>query len=152
MKIKAIFLSPGHDFKGRKGQGRLEHGIQRIDSVECVARSGLVGDRYFDYKENFKGQVTFFDWAVYQKIREKFDCSDLDPAAFRRNIMTVGVDLNTLIGQRFTLQGIEFEGSEECSPCSWMDEVVAPGAHEALKGFGGLRARILKSGTLAVAA
>ncbi len=150
MQIKAIYISTGHDFVGRHGQERLDHGIEKVDTVECVAGSGLVGDRYFDHKENYKGQITFFDWAVYQRIRKDFNCPDLDPAWFRRNVLTDGVDLNTLIDQRFTLQGIEFLGSEECRPCYWMDEAVSPGVHEALKGFGGLRARILTSGTLSV--
>ena len=148
MKIKAIYISPGHDFVGRHGKARLEHGIQKVNTVECVAGQGLVGDRYFGHKEDFKGQITFFDWAIYEQIKKDFACPQLDPAAFRRNVLTAGTDLNTLIGQRFTLQGVEFEGSEECRPCYWMDEAAAPGVFEALKGFGGLRARILTSGRL----
>ncbi|MBL6828593.1 MAG: molybdenum cofactor biosysynthesis protein [Puniceicoccaceae bacterium] len=150
MNIKAIYISTGHDFVGRHGKGRLNHGIEKVDTVECVAGSGIVGDRYFDHKDDFKGQITFFDWAVYERIRDDFSCPELDPAWFRRNVLTEGIDLNTLIGQRFTLQNIEFEGSEECRPCYWMDEAVSSGVHEALKGFGGLRARILTSGTLSV--
>ncbi len=150
MKIKAIYISTGHDFVGRHGQERLDHGIEKVDTVDCVAGAGLVGDRYFNHKEDYKGQITFFDWSVYTRIRDDFDCPDLDPAWFRRNVLTEGVDLNTLIGQRFSLQGVEFEGSEECRPCYWMDKAVNPGVHEALKGFGGLRARILTSGPLKV--
>lgn len=150
MQIKAIYISTGHDFVGRHGKGRLDHGIKKVDTVECVAGSGLAGDRYFNHKENYKGQITFFDWAVYRRIRDDFNCPELDPSWFRRNVLTSGVDLNTLIGQRFTIQGVEFEGTEECRPCYWMDEAVSPGVHEALKGFGGLRARILASGELKV--
>jgi len=149
MTIRAIYVSPGHDFKGRCGKGRLEHGIQPVDTVECVAGRGLVGDRYFDHKENFKGQITFFDWAVYEMIRRDFKRPNLDPSVFRRNVLTSGIDLNALVGERFTLQGVEFEGSEECAPCFWMDEAVAPGVEAALKGRGGLRARILSGGVLA---
>ena len=148
IKIHAIYISSGHDFVGRHEKGRLDHGIQKVDTVECVARRGLIGDRYFDHVEDFKGQITFFDWAVYQRIRNEFDLVDLNPEKFRRNVLVEGVDLNTLIGQKFTLQGIEFEGIEECRPCYWMDEAVNPGVHEALKGHGGLRAKILTNGTL----
>lgn len=150
IKIEAIYISTGHDFVGRHGKGRLDHGISKVDSVECIAGAGLVGDRYFNHKEDYKGQITFFDFAVHQRICRDFDLSDLDPALYRRNVITSGVDLNELIGERFTIQGIEFEGSEECRPCYWMDESVQPGVHEALKGFGGLRARILSSGFLSV--
>jgi MOSC domain-containing protein YiiM len=150
MNINAIYISTGHDFVGRHGKGRLDHGIEKVDTVECVAGAGLVGDRYFNHQEDYKGQITFFDWAVYERIRDDFDCPRLNPAWFRRNVLTSGVDLNTLIGQRFSLQGIDFEGSEECRPCYWMDESIQPGVHEALKGSGGLRARILTSGKLTV--
>ncbi|WP_269522373.1 MOSC domain-containing protein [Coraliomargarita parva] len=150
IRIKAIYISPGHDFKGRHGKGRLNHGIQLLDTAECVAGKGIEGDRYFDLKEDFKGQITFFDWAVYERIREQFALPELPPYAFRRNVLTSGVDLNSLIGKRFSIQGVEFEGSEESKPCYWMNQAVAPGAEDALKGFGGLRARILSSGTLKV--
>lgn len=148
LQIKAIYISSGHDFVSRHGKGRLDHGIEKVDTVDCLAGRGLKGDRYLDHKDDFKGQITFFDWAVYQRIQSEFNCPQLDAAKFRRNVLTEGVDLNTLIGQRFTLQGVEFEGSEECRPCYWMDEAVGPGVFEALKGFGGLRARILNDGTL----
>ncbi len=150
MHIKAIYISSGHDFVGRHGKGRLDHGIEKVDSVECVAGRGLIGDRYLDHKEDFKGQITFFDWSVYERIKSDFDLTELDPEKFRRNVLVEGIDLNTLIGKQFTLQGIEFEGVEECRPCYWMDEAVHPGVHEALKGHGGLRAKILTSGTLRV--
>ena len=150
IKIHAIYISSGHDFVGRHGKGRLDHVIEKVDTVECLASRGLVNDRYLDHKEDFKGQITFFDWAVYERIRTQCNLPDLDPALFRRNVLTSGVDLNTLIGKRFTLQGIEFEGVEECRPCYWMDEAIAPGAEAYLKGHGGLRARILNDGALRV--
>jgi MOSC domain-containing protein YiiM len=148
IEIKAIYLSPGHDFKGRFGQERLEHGIESVASAECLAGLGLRGDRYAGHEAGHKRQITFFDWAVYERMREQFDRPELEPWAFRRNVLVAGLDLNALIGQRFTLQGIEFEGVEESVPCVWMDEAVAPGAFAALKGAGGLRARILSNGTL----
>lgn len=150
IEIKAIYISSGHDFVGRHGKGRLDHGIEKVDTVECLAGRGLVNDRYLDHKADFKGQITFFDWDVYERIREQCNLPDLDPQLFRRNVLTSGVDLNTLIGQRFSVQGVEFEGTEECRPCYWMDDAIAPGAEAFLKGHGGLRARILTDGVLRV--
>jgi len=72
------------------------------------------------------------------------------PGVTRRNAITRGVELNSLIGARFQVQGVEFEGMAECKPCYWMDEAIAPGAEALLQGRGGLRARILTSGTLRV--
>lgn len=145
-----IWISPGSDFRGQHGQERLEHGIVDLPQVECVAGMGLRGDRYFGRKPDFKGQVTFFDAAVVQAVRERFAQPGLAGSAFRRNLVVRGVDLAAWVGKRFRFQGVEFEGSEECRPCYWMDRAVAPGTEEFLASDfrGGLRARILSDGIL----
>jgi molybdopterin synthase catalytic subunit len=147
-----IWISEGNDFRGRHEKGRLDHGIRGVFEIECVAGMGLRGDRYFGYKPDFKGQVTFFDAAAVQAVREHFSVTDLSSSVFRRNLIVRGIDLGAWKGKRFRFQGIEFEASEECKPCYWMDEVVGPGAEEFLKGNfrGGLRARILTDGILRV--
>lgn len=145
-----IWISPGNDFRGHHGMARGEHGIEKAAEVECVAGMGLKGDRYFGYKPDFKGQVTFFDARAVDAVREHFNRPDLCSSVFRRNLIVRGVDLEDWVGKRFRFQGVEFEGSEECRPCYWMDEAVAPGAEEFLKTRfrGGLRARILSDGIL----
>ena len=147
-EILAIWISPGHDFAGRHGQERLENGIVACDQIECVAGSGLRGDRYFDHKEDYKGQLTLIAKEVIDDVCQAIDQLEADPAAFRRNILTQGLDLNALIGQRFRLEVVELSGSEECKPCHWMDTAIGPGAHASLKDRGGLRCRIIRSGLL----
>lgn len=148
--LSEIWISGGNDFRGRHGIGRLHHGVQRVAQVEAVAGMGLRGDRYFGYKENYKGQVTFFDAATVAAVQDLFSVPELSAAAFRRNLVVSGVDLSEWLGREFEFQGIRFVGAEECKPCYWMDEAVAPGVEAFLKdGFrGGLRARILTDGVL----
>jgi molybdopterin synthase catalytic subunit len=145
-----IWISPGNDFRGRHGMERLEHGSQGVSEVDCVAGMGLKGDRYFGCKPDFKGQVTFLDAEAVQAVRDQFERPDLSSSVFRRNLVVRGVNLGEWVGRRFRFQGVEFEGSEECKPCYWMDQAIAPGTEEFLRaGFrGGLRARILSTGTL----
>jgi molybdopterin synthase catalytic subunit len=145
-----IWISPGNDFRGRHGMGRQHHEIQSVTQVECVAGMGLRGDRYFGYKPDFKGQVTFMDAGVVEAVREKFSLPELSSSVFRRNLIVRGVDLCEWRQKRFRFQGIEFEASEECAPCYWMDEAATPGVEAYLKGDcrGGLRARILSDGWL----
>lgn len=148
IELKHLYVSAGHNFYGRWGKKAGAHGIVDCDEIECVAGSGVRGDRFFDYKENYRGQITFFDDAVYRQVQEEFALPDLPPSAFRRNVVTSGADLNSLIGTRFAIGDVEFEGTEEASPCAWMNEACAPGVHDFLGGRGGLRARILAGGVL----
>jgi MOSC domain-containing protein YiiM len=148
MQICHIFISPAHNFKGHFGGPPGTHPVQDVEEAECVAGAGLVGDRYFNYKSNFKGQITFVSREVFEAACKAVGAVDCPPWAMRRNVMTEGLDLNTLIGRRFDIQGVRFQGSEECAPCSWMNEALGPGAEKFLRGRGGLRARILSGGTL----
>lgn len=150
--VKHLFISPGHNFFGHHGQPQGTHPIVEMTEVECVAGRGIRGDRFFDFKENYKGQITFFAWEVYESLCRDCGVNDVPPSVFRRNVITHGVDLNSLIGAEFEIQGVRFEGMCECSPCHWMNQAFHPEAEERLRGRGGLRARILNDGRLRVSA
>ncbi|MFP6900044.1 MAG: MOSC domain-containing protein [Opitutales bacterium] len=149
VEVVAIYLSPDHDFVGHHGKPRGNNPVSKVAEAECVAGEGIRGDRYFGFKENYKAQVTFFDQAVHEVIGARFGVSP-EPSVYRRNVILAGFDLNELIGKHFSIGETRFAGIEECSPCYWMDQAVTPGTEEFLKGRGGLRARILESGTLSV--
>lgn len=119
-----------------------------VDEVACVAGKGLMGDRFFGWKEDYKGQITFFAHEVYERLCEQFAVTGVEPSVFRRNVITKDTDLNALIGVEFEVQGIRFLGTEESRPCYWMNQAFAEGAEDAMKGVGGLRAKILCDGVL----
>lgn len=152
MRVRHIFISPGHNFFGHHGQPAGKHPTLAVDEVECVAGRGLRGDRFFDFKENYKGQVTFFSHEVFTALCAELQLAGRSPGLTRRNIVVADADLNSLVGQEFTVQGVHFRGMAECSPCHWMDAALAPGAEKFLQGRGGLRARILTDGVLRVEA
>lgn len=150
MRVRHLFISPGHNYFGHKDQPVGTHPVLAVEQCDCVAGRGIVGDRFFDYREQYKGQITFFAWEVFTAlVRELQLPADTSPGATRRNVITEGADLNALVGAEFAVQGVRFAGIEECRPCFWMNEAFHhPRAEEWLKGCGGLRARILTSGTL----
>lgn len=150
MEIVHLYISPAHNYFGHHGKQPDEHPAFEVYSIECVAGHGIRGDRFFDYRDSYKGQVTFFSEEVYQALCDALDVDDKPVSAARRNVVTRGVDLNALIGKEFEVQGVRFRGREECRPCYWMDDAFAPGAEKFLKGRGGLRATILTDGTLRV--
>jgi MOSC domain-containing protein YiiM len=119
-----------------------------VPEIRCVAGRGIEGDRFFDFRRNYKGQITFFANEVYQDLCAKLFVNVKTPSVFRRNVITAGVDLNGLIDCEFELQEVRFLGIAECSPCHWMNAAFAPGAESALHGRGGLRAKILSTGRL----
>ena len=146
--VEHLFISPGHNFFGHHGEVAGEHEILKVDEIECVAGRGIRGDRFFDYKENYKGQITFFATEVFESLRIELNLPAAHPSATRRNVITRGIDLNTLAGIEFEIQGVRFAGVEECRPCYWMNSSLGPGAEAWLQGRGGLRARILTDGVL----
>lgn len=148
IEILHLFVSPGHNFFGHHGRPPGTHEVLEVDAVECVAGGGLRGDRFFSPGKGHKGQVTFFAHETYERLREELGIFDRGPGVFRRNIITRGADLGALIGREFEIQGVRFAGVEECKPCYWMNHAFGPGAEDALRGRGGLRARILTDGIL----
>ncbi len=147
MNVRHIYISPGHNFVGHHGRDPDDFPIIEVDEVECLADTGLKGDRYCGHAKDHK-HITFFSMEVYRALCASLGVHDRAPSVFRRNVIVDGVDLNTLIGQAFEIQGIRFQGVEECRPCYWMDRAFGPGAEQALQGRGGLRARILTGGLL----
>lgn len=148
--IKHLYVSPGHNFFGHHGQPAGEHPMIEVAEMRCLAGRGIEGDRFLDFKPEYKGQITFFSEEIYDELCARLEVRDKPPSAFRRNVITRGVDLNTLIDREFSIQGVRFLGAAECAPCAWQDGAFAPGTEAALEGRGGLRAKILNDGVLRV--
>jgi len=148
MGIKHLYISPGHNYFGHYGQAPGVHPILEVDEVTCLAGRGIQGDRFLDFKPDYKGQITFFENEVYSLLNEAFPLVNYPPSVFRRNVITQGLDLLALVGEEFEIQGVRFFGTGECSPCEWMNQAYGDGAEAFLKGRGGLRARILSDGVL----
>lgn len=148
MQIRQLFISPGHNYFGHHERPPGEHPLIEQDRILCVAGHGIQGDRFFDFKDNYKGQITFFSLEVFEEICRRLGAQGKSPGVTRRNVITAGIDLNSLVDREFEVQGLRFQGVAECSPCYWMDRAIAPGAEKLLQGRGGLRARILTDGVL----
>jgi len=149
-EVVYLFVSPGHNFFGHHGKPPDQHPLHSLSSVECVAQSGIVGDRFFNYKPDYKGQITLFEAEVFEELCDRLGVRDRGPGVLRRNVVTRGVRLNELIGREFTLDGVRVFGRDECRPCYWMDQAFAPGAEALLKGRGGLRAAVVTTGRISL--
>jgi hypothetical protein len=150
--LSQIFISPGHNFFGRTGQPAGDHPTHEVATINCRVGWGIEGDRFFGYRPDYKGQITFFAAEVFEALKAKFFRPELSAGVLRRNVLIGGADLTALIGARFSIGEVEFEGTGEARPCHWMNHAVAPGAEDWLKGRGGLRARVARGGALGTGA
>ena len=150
MIIRQIFISSGHNYFGHHGRAPDDYPLVEVSEIECVAGHGIRGDRFYDYRDDYKGQITFFSIEVFDKLAARFGLTNKSAGNLRRNVVVSGVNLNDLIGQEFSVQGVRLRGIAHCRPCYWMNQAMAPGAEEFLQGNGGLRAQILSDGVIAV--
>jgi MOSC domain-containing protein YiiM len=148
MLIRQIFISSGHNYFGHHGQPPDDHPLVEVERIECVAGHGIRGDRYYDYRDNYKGQITFFSWEIFESLARDLGINNKSPGVLRRNLIVSEINLNELIGEEFIIQGVRFRGSEHCKPCYWLNQAFAPGAEHFLDTNGGLRAEILSDGVI----
>jgi MOSC domain-containing protein YiiM len=150
MQIRQLFISEGHNYFGHHGRAPDDHPLVVVSQIECVAGHGIRGDRFYDYRDNYKGQITFFSFEVFERLAQHFGLTEKSAGALRRNVIVSGVELNDLIGEEFSIQGVRLRGTAHCKPCYWLDQAIAPGAEKFLEGNGGLRTQILSDGVIAV--
>jgi MOSC domain-containing protein YiiM len=150
MQIRQIFISGGHNYFGHHGKPPDDYPLVEVARIECVAGHGIRGDRFYDYRDNYKGQITFFSFEIFERLARHFGLTNKSAGALRRNVIVSGIDLNELIGEEFSIQGVRLRGTAHCRPCYWLDQAFAPGTEEFLEGNGGLRAQILTDGAIAV--
>lgn len=143
IKIHNIFSSPEHHYFTREKFDVGEAPTLEHKSVNLYEGKGLEGDRF----EFSKYPITLFSLEVAQEVCSSL-CIDLDIKLFRRNIIVSGIHLNSLIGKRFKINEVEFEGLAHCSPCTWMNAVMKKGAYNAMRGRGGLRVKVISGGVL----
>jgi MOSC domain-containing protein YiiM len=66
----------------------------------------------------------------------------------RRNLVVSGLPLVALKGRRFRIGEVVLEGTDACDPCSRMEDALGPGGYNAMRGMGGLCARIVEGGRI----
>ena len=114
-------------------------------TVQAIAGAGLVGDRY--QGGSGKRGITLIQAEHLPAIAALAQRPDLAPALLRRNVVISGIPLVALKQRRFRIGTAVFEGTEECDPCSRMEDALGPGGYNAMRGHGGLCARIVEGGT-----
>jgi MOSC domain-containing protein YiiM len=154
VEIITLFASPVHGYAGRPSDGPLPGNRASCRTViDVKAGLGIVGDRYFNNPAHTWAAVTVMGIEPLERIAHDLALSQpLKPEATRRNIILRGVDIDRLRDATFSLDTgtgpVAFAAHRPANPCAWMDLVLTPGAHQLLRGGGGMRCEALTSGTL----
>ena len=122
--------------------------MRAVDSAEAAAGKGLRGDRYGS--GSGKRGITLIQAEHLPVIAALAGLATVDPATLRRNLVVSGLPLIALKGRRFRIGDVLCEGTASCDPCSRMELALGAGGYNAMRGHGGLCARILQGGTLRV--
>ena len=122
--------------------------MQETDAVQAVAGGGLVGDRYKG--GSGKRGLTLIQAEHLPVIAALSGHAAIAPATLRRNLVVSGIPLLALKGNRFRIGEVLLEGTDGCDPCSRMEDALGSGGYNAMRGMGGLCARILEGGTLRI--
>lgn len=119
-----------------------------LDAADVAPRGGLIGDHYTG--GSGKRSVTLIQAEHLPAIAALAGLDAVTPAQLRRNVVVSGVSLIALKGRRFRIGGVLLEGTTPCDPCSKMEIALGDGGYNAMRGHGGLCARVLEGGTFRV--
>ena len=138
---------------------RAEAPMQQITTARAIPGRGLDGDRYAKRVGTFtprSGRGAGYDLTLIEaEVLDELTLADgqrLGYAEARRNIVTRGLDLNALVGQRFRVGDVECVGRRRCEPCAHLERLTHKGVLRKLIHRGGLRADILTEGSISVGA
>jgi MOSC domain-containing protein YiiM len=121
-----------------------------VDAVTAVTGRGLEGEYHFaDAAPGNGGGITLIATEALAGLREDTGIA-LTHEQSRRNVLTRGVDVNALVGRRFSVGEVECEGVELCEPCRGLERMTEPGVLRGLVHRGGLRADVVRGGDVRV--
>ena len=121
--------------------------MQAIDTAVLDPEQGLIGDHYSSRTGGAR-HVTLIQTEHLSAIAAHLGLDAVAPEQLRRNIVVAGINLAALKGRRFTLGGAVLEATGECHPCAQMEEILGTGGYNAVRGHGGLTARVVTGGVV----
>lgn len=133
---------------GVRPQSREE--MIELEAVEARREAGLTGDHARPGPRNAR-QVTLIQWehlAVVSALMGRGEDNPILPRDLRRNIAVSGINLFSLKNRRFRIGQAVFETTGWCQPCARLEQRLGHGIFQAVRGHGGITARVLQSGII----
>ncbi|NEX23336.1 MOSC domain-containing protein [Thiorhodococcus mannitoliphagus] len=146
--LQACFPRSGRlEWIGQRPERRAP--LQTPESVVAIAGQGLEGDHDRARRRGTR-QVTLIQAEHLAVIGALLGCASPTPEILRRNLLVSGINLLALKDRCFQIGEAVLEGTGFAHPCSRMEEVLGAGGYNAMRGHGGLTARVVRSGRIAL--
>lgn len=149
-RVQAILLRPAR-------------GVPAVSVTHALALEGqgLQGDRSATVRRNAAGghkrQVTLLQAEHLPLIAAWSGHATVDPELLRRNLVVAGLNLvaaRALFADQPILlsigEQVRLQPTGPCDPCSRMEDVLGPGAYNAMRGHGGMTTREVRGDAIAV--
>ena len=128
--------------------------MNKVEQMNALAGQGIEGDRYFlgtgtySKKPEPGRQVTLIKSEVLESLRDEFDIT-VNPGESRRNVLTLDVEINELIGAEFFLGPVRLRAHRITQPCLYLEKLLdQPGLYKELWDNGGISCEILSEGII----
>ena len=120
--------------------------VRAVEKTSLDPIKGLVDD----YRSRGNRQVTLIQAEHLDVVAALCGLDDVDPGLLRRNFLISRISVRALKDKRFYIGSVQLLGTGECAPCSQMEENLGEGGYNAMRGHGGITARILSAGSVHV--
>lgn len=121
-----------------------------LQDVQISLGNGLEGDR-FKGRASSSRQVTLIQYEHLAVVAACLHRETIAPALLRRNIVVSGINLLALKDKTFRIGNVLLEFTGLCHPCSKMERQLGAGGYNAMRGHGGITARVLEAGVVGLA-
>ena len=121
--------------------------VKEVQKLTASEKEGLIGDHYSG--RSGKRQVTLIQKEHLDTVASILK-KEIEPGLTRRNIVVSGINLLALKDLKFRVGEVELQMTGLCHPCSRMEENFGPGGYNAMRGHGGITAKIIKGGNIKI--
>lgn len=126
-----------------------DEAVLEIEKVKAAPGKGLEGDR-FKGSANGPRQVTLIQAEHLAAVASMMNKESVDPGLLRRNIVVQGINLLALKDKTFAIGTAVLEMTGLCQPCSKMEKALGFGGYNAMRGHGGITAKVIREGVIQV--
>jgi MOSC domain-containing protein YiiM len=119
-----------------------------LGEATLLEQRGVEGDRTTLGRGSGRRQVTLLQAEHLDVIARLVGRERVSPAELRRNVVVEGINLLAMRARVFRVGEVLLEGTGNCEPCSKMERALGLGGYNAMRGHGGILARVLRGGTV----